>query len=67
MKLLRSTGPSLTRAAAHLRRQFRRAWHTMDLCAECSYAYEGGSLSSETIAEAVWRSLEDEPALAAPT
>lgn len=37
-----------------LRRQFRRAWHTMDLCAECSYAYEGGSLSSETIAEAVF-------------
>ncbi|MFO7695344.1 MAG: radical SAM protein [Vicinamibacterales bacterium] len=37
-----------------LRRQFRSAWHAMDLCAECSYAYEGGSLSSETIAEAIF-------------
>lgn len=37
-----------------IRREFRRSWSTMELCGECSYAYEGGSLSCETIAEAVF-------------
>jgi radical SAM protein with 4Fe4S-binding SPASM domain len=37
-----------------VRREFRQGWDTMTLCRECSYAYEGGSLSRETIAEAVF-------------
>jgi MoaA/NifB/PqqE/SkfB family radical SAM enzyme len=37
-----------------IRRAFRRDWGSMALCGECSYAYEGGSLASETIAEAVF-------------
>jgi len=36
-----------------IRRAFSRDWSAMNLCGECSYAYEGGSLSCETIAEAV--------------
>ena len=37
-----------------IRREFRQGWDAMALCGECSYAYEGGSLSCETIAEAVF-------------
>jgi radical SAM protein with 4Fe4S-binding SPASM domain len=37
-----------------IRRDFARDAGAMALCGECSYAYEGGSLSSETIAEAVF-------------
>ncbi|HEX7407045.1 MAG TPA: radical SAM protein [Candidatus Binatia bacterium] len=35
-----------------LRRQFREGWNQIPLCRECSYAYEGGDCSRETIAEA---------------
>jgi radical SAM protein with 4Fe4S-binding SPASM domain len=34
-----------------LRRQFRSNWEGIQLCASCSYAYEGGSCATETIAE----------------
>ncbi len=34
-----------------LRRQFRRDYQKIDQCAWCSYAFEGGALSIETIAE----------------
>jgi radical SAM protein with 4Fe4S-binding SPASM domain len=37
-----------------LRRQFRSDWNQVPLCRECSYAYEGGDCSHETIAEAVF-------------
>jgi radical SAM protein with 4Fe4S-binding SPASM domain len=37
-----------------LRREFRSHWDQMHLCGECSYAYEGGSLSCETIADAIF-------------
>lgn len=37
-----------------LRRQFRKDWNHLPRCNECSYAYEGGSCSRETIAEAVF-------------
>jgi len=37
-----------------LRRQFREDWNRIPLCGECSYAYEGGDCSHETIAEAVF-------------
>jgi radical SAM protein with 4Fe4S-binding SPASM domain len=37
-----------------LRRDFARDAGAMALCGECSYAYEGGSLACETIAEAVF-------------
>lgn len=33
---------------------FRESWETLHLCGDCSYAYEGGSLCCETIAEAVF-------------
>jgi radical SAM protein with 4Fe4S-binding SPASM domain len=36
------------------RRDFARNPGAMALCGECSYAYEGGNLSCETIAEAVF-------------
>jgi len=35
-----------------LRRQFREDYKRIDLCSECTYAFEGGSLSTEIIAEA---------------
>lgn len=35
-----------------LRRQFRRDYRKIDLCSDCSYAFEGGSLITDTIAEA---------------
>jgi radical SAM protein with 4Fe4S-binding SPASM domain len=41
-------------AYRRIRREFARAAGAMELCGECSYAYEGGSLSCETIAEAVF-------------
>jgi len=34
-----------------LRRKFRSNWERLQLCANCSYAYEGGSCLNETIAE----------------
>jgi MoaA/NifB/PqqE/SkfB family radical SAM enzyme len=34
-----------------MRRQFRTDWEKLQLCCHCSYAYEGGSCWSETIAE----------------
>jgi radical SAM protein with 4Fe4S-binding SPASM domain len=37
-----------------LRRQFRADWNQVPLCRECSYAYEGGDCSRETICEAVF-------------
>lgn len=37
-----------------IRREFKRDWSSMGLCGECSYAYEGGSLACETIAEALF-------------
>lgn len=36
------------------RREFSDDWNKMIMCGECSYAYKGGSLSCETIAEAVF-------------
>jgi len=36
------------------RRQFREDWNHLPRCSECSYAYEGGSCSHETIAEAIF-------------
>jgi radical SAM protein with 4Fe4S-binding SPASM domain len=38
-------------AYSTIRRAFRRNWGQMELCGECSYAYEGGSLNCETMAE----------------
>ena len=37
-----------------LRRQFRADWNQVPLCRECSYAYEGGDCSRESISEAVF-------------
>jgi radical SAM protein with 4Fe4S-binding SPASM domain len=37
-----------------LRRQFRANWNQVPLCRECSYAYEGGDCSRESISEAVF-------------
>jgi radical SAM protein with 4Fe4S-binding SPASM domain len=37
-----------------LRRRFREDWNSLPRCGECSYAYEGGSCSHESIAEAVF-------------
>jgi MoaA/NifB/PqqE/SkfB family radical SAM enzyme len=34
-----------------LRREFRLDWEGLQLCSNCSYAYEGGSCWNETIAE----------------
>ena len=36
------------------RQTFRKDWSQLPLCSECSYAYEGGSLNCETMAEAVF-------------
>ena len=35
------------------RRAFRAAWEQLPVCNTCSYAYEGGSLNCETMAEVV--------------
>ena len=32
-----------------LRRQFRKAYQEIDVCSECTFAFEGGALSTETI------------------
>jgi len=37
-----------------LRRQFRADWNQVPLCRECTYAYEGGDCSRESISEAVF-------------
>ena len=38
-----------------MRRQFRDSWsRTPVLCADCSYAWEGGDCSHETIAELIF-------------
>jgi radical SAM protein with 4Fe4S-binding SPASM domain len=37
-----------------LRRRFRQDWNQLPRCGGCSYAYESGSCSHETIAEAVF-------------
>lgn len=42
-----------------MRRQFRRNWEELHLCRECSYAYEGGNLSRETIADAFFFDPKD--------
>ena len=42
-----------------LRRQFRRDWEKLPLCRECSYAYEGGDCSNQTIADAFLFKTED--------
>jgi radical SAM protein with 4Fe4S-binding SPASM domain len=34
-----------------LRSRFKHGWDQLPLCRECSYAYEGGSLNCETMAE----------------
>jgi radical SAM protein with 4Fe4S-binding SPASM domain len=39
---------------AKARRQFRGDWEALASCKDCSYAYEGGSLACETIAEAIF-------------
>ena len=38
-------------AYAAMRRQFRENWSDIHLCGGCSYAYEGGSCATETIAD----------------
>ncbi len=42
------SGPSYRQ----MRRQFRTDWEKIGLCSECSYAYQGGNLRCETIADA---------------
>jgi radical SAM protein with 4Fe4S-binding SPASM domain len=37
-----------------MRRTFRKSWKSIPFCANCSYAYEGGSCIDETIADAVF-------------
>ena len=37
-----------------MRRQFRDNWPQMPRCGDCSYAWEGGSCSHETIAESIF-------------
>lgn len=34
-----------------LRSKFRAHWENIDICTQCTYAYEGGNCSSETIAD----------------
>jgi len=36
-----------------LREQFRRDWQSLASCKDCSYAFVGGSLARDTIAEAL--------------
>jgi radical SAM protein with 4Fe4S-binding SPASM domain len=36
------------------RKAFREDWNHLPMCGECSYAYEGGSLNCETMAESVF-------------
>lgn len=37
---------------SHMRNQFRKDWEKINFCRECTYAYEGGNCSRETIADA---------------
>ena len=37
-----------------MRRQFRDDWTQMPRCGDCSYAWEGGTCSHETIAESIF-------------
>lgn len=37
-----------------MRRQFKTGWGDLPLCGECSYAYQGGNCSKDTIAEAIF-------------
>jgi len=37
-----------------MRRRFRKDWETIGLCTECSYAYEGGDCSRETMSDAIF-------------
>jgi len=39
-------------AYRQMRRRFRTGWEKISLCAECSYAYKGGNLRCDTIADA---------------
>jgi radical SAM protein with 4Fe4S-binding SPASM domain len=41
-------------AYRRLRGRFRSGWQEIPLCSDCSYAYQGGNCSRETIAEAVF-------------
>ena len=41
-------------AYQNMRRQFRDNWPGMPRCGDCSYAWEGGSCSHETIAESIF-------------
>ena len=41
-------------AYRNMRRQFRDNWRQMPRCGDCSYAWEGGSCSHETIAEPIF-------------
>jgi radical SAM protein with 4Fe4S-binding SPASM domain len=36
------------------RRRFRQRWEQLDICWDCSYAYQGGDCSRETVTEAVF-------------
>jgi radical SAM protein with 4Fe4S-binding SPASM domain len=38
----------------NMRSRFRASWEEIEICGECSYAYEGGSCIDETIAEALF-------------
>ena len=38
----------------NMRNQFRDDWKKIDFCNECSFAYEGGDCSRETISEAIF-------------
>jgi MoaA/NifB/PqqE/SkfB family radical SAM enzyme len=48
-----------------LRRRFRRNWESIDLCRECTHAWEGGTLNGETIAEVVFFEPHDRAAASA--
>ena len=37
-----------------LRKEFRTDWTKNELCCECTFAYEGGSCTGETIAEVIF-------------
>lgn len=39
---------------AALRSRFRRDWKSIPLCSECSYAYEGGDCSRDTVIQAIF-------------
>jgi radical SAM protein with 4Fe4S-binding SPASM domain len=45
-------------AYRNMRRQFRDNWRQMPRCGDCSYAWEGGSCSHETIAESIFYHTE---------